>query len=59
MAGHIIVGYVFDNSEDVDVEFEYSSCCSIVEGIESTSQSFSSHSSLLLCFANDNSVNFR
>lgn len=57
MAGHIIVGYVSDNSEDVDVESKCSSCCSIVEGIESTSQSFLLHSSLPL-FVDEDLVNF-
>jgi hypothetical protein len=30
MAGQIIVGYFSDNSEDVDIEAECSSCCSFV-----------------------------
>jgi hypothetical protein len=42
MASEIVVGYLFDNSEDVDVEVERSLCCSIVGGVESTSLSLSS-----------------
>jgi hypothetical protein len=57
MAGHIVVGYLSDNSETVDIDFECSSYCSIVGGVESTSESFSSHSGLPL-WADDDSVKF-
>jgi hypothetical protein len=48
MASQIVVGYLPDNSEDVDVEIECSSCCSFVGGAESRFQSLSSYSSLPL-----------
>jgi hypothetical protein len=57
MATEIVVGYLSDNSKDVDVENECSSCCSVVGGIDSRSQSLLSHSSLPL-WADDDLVNY-
>jgi hypothetical protein len=57
MAGHIVVGYFFDSLEDVDVEVEYSSYCSCEGGVESRSQSLSSHSSMPL-WAHDDSIEY-
>jgi hypothetical protein len=42
MAGHVVVGYFSDGSEDVDVVTVCSSCCSCEGGVESSSQSLSS-----------------
>jgi hypothetical protein len=48
MAGHIVVGYFSDSSEDVDVETVYSSYCSCEGGVESKSQTLSSQSGMPL-----------
>jgi hypothetical protein len=57
MAGQIVVSYLSNNLEDVDVESEYSSCCSFVGGVESRSQSLSSYFSLPL-WADENSIEY-
>jgi hypothetical protein len=46
MASHIVVGYLSNSLEEVDVEALYSSCCSCEGGVESRSQSLSSQSSM-------------
>jgi hypothetical protein len=57
MASQIVVGYLSDNLEDVDVQTEYSLYCSFMGGVESRSQSLSSYSSLLL-WTDDNSIEY-
>lgn len=57
MVGHIVVGYFFDTSEDVDVEVVYSLCCSCEGGVESSSHSLPLQSSMPQ-WADDNSIGY-